>query len=62
MKILRKKGEYTDDDISEFQELIDNFSYHILVIGGRKRGGHKLHSHACEWACEALHDDASKLI
>jgi hypothetical protein len=39
MKILRKKGEYTDDDISEFQELIDDFflSY-IEECGAGKEG------------------------
>ncbi len=39
MKILQKKNEYTDDDISEFQELIDNFFFsYIEECGAGKEG------------------------
>lgn len=39
MQILRKKSEYTDNEIDEFQNLIDDFfQLYVEVSGGGKEG------------------------
>jgi hypothetical protein len=40
MQILRKKSEYTDNEIDEFQNLIDDFfQLYVEVSGGGRRRG-----------------------
>jgi len=45
MKILRKRSEYTEEDINNFQSKIDDFFTAYVEKSGAEKKGYKLHPH-----------------